>query len=169
VITLKIVYLAILGKINAGYKIRLSYKINSMAEKKEIDYNQFQEGFKFPAVSHKLDASTVATYLKAVEENNDLYHNTELVPPTAVAAMAFAALSKSISFPPGTIHVSQKLEFKTEANVQDTIICNASISRRRDRGPLHILTIVLSVSNQHGKEILTGNTEFILPDNNGSN
>jgi len=135
-----------------------------MAEEKEIDYNQLQEGFKFPAVSHKLDASTVTTYLKAVDESSDIYRNSELVPPTAVAAMAFAALSQSTSFPAGTIHVSQKLEFKKEVNIQDTIVCNASVIRRRDRGPLHILTIVLSILNQHGKEVITGNTEFILPD-----
>lgn len=135
-----------------------------MPERREIDYSQLDLGFEFPAVSHKLDASTVATYLRAVEESNDLYKDAKLVPPTAVAAMAFAALSQSISFPPGTIHISQKLEFKSVVSVPDTIVCNAIVVRRRDRGKLHILTITLSVSNQQGKELLTGNVEFILPE-----
>ncbi len=136
-----------------------------MAEKREINYSQMEAGFKFPAVSNKLDASTVTTYLGAVEESNDIYQKEMLVPPTAVAALAFAALSRSISFPPGTIHISQRLEFKDLVNVQDTIVCNASVIRRRDRGVLHMLTIALSISNQHGKEVITGNVEFILPDN----
>ena len=139
-----------------------------MPERREIDYSQLDTGFEFPAISHTLDTSTVATYLKAVEESNELYNDTKLVPPTAVAAMAFAALSRSISFPPGTIHVSQKLEFKSTVSVPDTIVCNASVIRRRDRGNLHILTIALSVSNQQGKELLDGNIEFILPDYNGN-
>ena len=135
-----------------------------MPERREIDYSQLDTGFEFPAVSQALDASTVATYLRAVEESNDLYQDAKLAPPTAVAAMAFAALSQSIAFPPGTIHVSQKLEFKSIVSVPDTIVCNASVVRRRDRGKLHILTITLSVSNQQGKKVLAGNVEFILPE-----
>jgi hypothetical protein len=140
-----------------------------MAERKEMDYSQLDVGFKFPAVSHTLDTSTVATYLNAVEESTDLYQNTELVPPTAVAAMAFAALSHSVSFPPGTIHISQKLEFKNTVSTQDTIVCNASVIRRRDRGQLHVLSVNLSILNQHDKEIISGNVEFILPEYNVNN
>lgn len=134
-----------------------------MPKQQKIEYRQIEAGYEFPPASCKLDSSMVATYLKATEETSRLYQDTGLVPPMAIAAYAMAALSASISIPPGTIHVSQEVEFIDTVSVGDTIICHAKVSRKQNRGRLHLLTIDLNVSNQNQKVVLAGKTSFALP------
>jgi acyl dehydratase len=126
-------------------------------------------GYEFPPSTYKLDSSTVATYLKAVEETSSLYQDTEVVPPTAIAAYAMAALSENISLPPGAIHVSQEFEFLDSVTINDTLISCAKVSRKQSRGKFHLLTINLNVFNQNQKAVLTGKTSFILPENEENN
>lgn len=141
-----------------------------MSKRQKIEYHQIEVGFEFCPASYRLDSSMIATYLEAVEETSSLYQSAELVPPIAVAAYAMAALSEGISLPPGSIHVSQELEFLDIVNVEDTIICNAKVIRKQDRGRLHLMTVGLNVFNQNQKKVLKGKTSFVLPEldkNNG--
>jgi acyl dehydratase len=85
----------------------------------------------------------------------------------AIAARALATLSEHISLPPGTIHVSQELEFIDTVSVDDTIICQAKVGRKQERGRLHLLTIDLNVLNQNQKMVMVGKTTFILPKQDG--
>jgi len=135
-----------------------------MPEKQKIEYSQLEAGYQFPATSYKLDASTVATYLKAVEDTSCLYQDTKLVPPMAIAAYAMAALSQDISLPPGVIHVSQELEFISTVSVNDSLTSYAKVGRKQSRGKLHLLAISLDVLNQNQEAVLTGKTTFILPE-----
>ena len=135
-----------------------------MLKEPKIEYSQLEVGYEFSPSNYKLDSSIVATYLKAVEDTSRLYQDTKLVPPMAVAAYAMAALSEGISLPPGSIHASQELEFLDIVNVEDTIICNAKVIRKQDRGRLHLMTVVLNVFNQNQKKVLMGKTSFVLPE-----
>jgi len=135
-----------------------------MPEKQKIEYSQLEAGYQFPATSYKLDSSTVATYLKAVEDTSCLYQDTQLVPPMAIAAYAMAALSQNISLPPGVIHVSQELEFISTVSVNDSLTSYAKVGRKQSRGKLHLLAIDLDVLNQNQEVVLTGKTTFILPE-----
>ena len=134
-----------------------------MPEQPKIEFRQVRAGYEFPPASYQLSAPMVATYLKAVEETSQLYQDTRLVPPTAVAAYAMATLSGHISLPPGTIHVSQELEFIGTVSVGDTITCRARVGRKQARGRLHLMTIYLSVVNQNQETVLAGKTSFVLP------
>ncbi len=135
-----------------------------MPEEPKLEYNQLEVGDEFPASSYQLDSAMVATYLEAVEETSNLYRDAELVPPMAIAAYAMAALSESICLPPGTIHVSQELEFTGTVSVKDTITSYARVSRKQSRGKFHLLAIELNVLNQRQKAVLAGKTSFILPE-----
>ena len=106
----------------------------------------------------------VELYLKAVKESNDLYLIEGLVPPMAVTAFAMAALSQSIVMPGGTIHVTQELNFLELVKVGDTINCNSIVSRKQDRGGLHIMNVDIEVTNQNLEKVLKGRVGFILPD-----
>ncbi len=123
-----------------------------------------EAGYEFPPASYKLDYSMVSAYLRAVGETNSLYQVTGLVPPMAVAAYAMTALSHSLSLPPGTIHVSQELEFMGTVSVGDTIVCNARVIRKQERGRLRLMTVGLDVLNQDGRKVLSGKTGFVLPE-----
>ena len=135
-----------------------------MSKQPKIEFNQLEAGYQFRSVSYEMDFSMVSTYLKAVEETSRLYQTTELVPPMAVAARAMAALSEGISLPSGIIHVSQELEFIDTVCVGDTIICNAKVLRKHERGGLHLMTVGLDVFNQNQKKVLVGKTSFVLPE-----
>ncbi len=134
------------------------------ARKAKIEYNQLEVGYEFLPSSYKLDASIVATYLKAVEDATYLYRDTKIVPPTAIAAYAMAALSQGICLPPGTIHVSQELEFIDTVRINDSLTTHARVNRKQSRGKFHLLDIELNVCNQNQKTVLTGETRFILPE-----
>ena len=81
----------------------------------------------------------------------------------AIAASAMAALSRSISLPPGTIHISQELEFKDEARIGDGLTGYARVNRMWSRGRFHFLDVELNICNPDQKTVLVGKTSFILP------
>ncbi|MFH1031016.1 MAG: MaoC family dehydratase [Chloroflexota bacterium] len=128
------------------------------------EYSQIQPGDELPAASYKLDSSMVADYIKAVEETGDIYVNSGLVPPTAIAAYAIKALTQVFTVPPGTVHTSQSLEFLDTLNVGETITCQAQVNRKQERGRFRFLTIDLIVSNQDKRKVMTGKTSFVLPE-----
>ena len=134
-----------------------------MPERQKLEYEHLETGYEFHPASYRLDAGMVAAYLRAVSDTSPLYQDSEIVPPMAVAALAMAALLESISLPGGTIHVSQEIEFIDPVSVKDTITCHARVSRKQERGKLHLMTIELSVFNQTQKAVLSGKTSFILP------
>jgi len=135
-----------------------------MSEKQKIEYSQLEAGFEFPPSIYKLDSTMVATYRKAVEETSELYQDTGLVPPMAIAAHAMASLSEGICLPPGTIHVSQEFEFLDTASIDDTFTSYARVGKKQSRGKFHLLVVDLNVTDQDMKKVLTGKTSFILPE-----
>jgi len=135
-----------------------------MAETQKIELNQLEAGYRFPASGYQLDASKVAAYLGAAEDTSHLYRDSRLVPPMAVAAYAMATLSQRIALPPGTIHVSQELEFIGMVSVDDSLTSQATVSRKQHRGKIHLLAIDLDVCNQNQQAVLTGKSTFILPE-----
>jgi hypothetical protein len=129
-------------------------------ENKEI---QLESGHEFPPVYYTLDKSTVHAYLEAVEETSELYQNTDLVPPTAIAALSMAALAKGTQFPLGCIHTSQKLNFKHSTHIGDIIQCQSRISQSKKRAGMHFITVTFHVEDQNKQELLNGETVFIAP------
>ena len=134
-----------------------------MSEKQKIEYCQLKTGYEFPPSSYNLDSAIASSYLKAVEDTSNLYQDTYLVPPMAIAAYAMASLSEHISLPPGTIHVSQEFEFRSAVNINDPLTSYARVSRKQSRGEFHLLSVDLNVVDQNQKVVLTGKTSFILP------
>jgi acyl dehydratase len=139
-----------------------------MTENPKIQFYQLSVGFEFPAKSYTFDPSIVSIYMKAVQESNEAFLSGGLVPPMLVTAYAMAALNESISMPAGTIHVTQELDFLEPVKTGDTITCSSKVSRRQDRGGMHIMATDIAVTNQVQKVVLTGRVGFILPETLGS-
>jgi len=134
-----------------------------MVDGEKEGYYQLSLGHEFPSQSYLLDSQTISNYLEAVKESSDLYKSGGLVPPMAVAALAMGALAASITYPPGTVHVSQELAFLNLVRVGDTITCHSKVSRKVDRGGMHLLSTDLTVFNQNQTIVLTGRVGFVLP------
>jgi hypothetical protein len=134
-----------------------------MAQEQKADYYQISVGYEFPSRTYTLDSAIVSTYLEAVKESHDLYRVEKLVPPLALAAYAMTALAEGSNFPPGTVHVTQELDFLAAVHVGETINCRSRVSRRIDRGGMRIMTTEINVFNQDQQKVLGGRVGFILP------
>ncbi|MFC1946173.1 MaoC family dehydratase N-terminal domain-containing protein [Chloroflexota bacterium] len=134
-----------------------------MAGMEKVGFENLEAGYEFPEACVTLEAADVDTYLKAVGETSPLYRRKSLVPPTAVAARAMAALAECISLQPGTIHVSQELEFSAAVKVGDSITMHARVGRRQERSGMRLLAIELEVRCGPSAVVMRGRTSFILP------
>ena len=130
----------------------------------KIAYTELEEGYEFPKSSFFLDSSLVRSYVEVVGEDSALYQNTSFVPPMAIAALAMAALSDLVLFPPGVLHVSQEVEFFNIANVNDVLVSQARVTRKQRRGTLNLMAIELHIIAKGDIKILVGKTEFIVPE-----
>lgn len=131
-----------------------------------LSYSQLAAGFEFPPGSFKLDTARVDVFLKATGDAGRLYLTENLTPPMAIAALAMSALSETISLPPGTIHVSQELQFIQPVNIGESLTSYARISRVQKRGAIHLISVDFDVRTSGGKTVLTGKTSFMLPQEN---
>jgi len=140
-------------------------------EHTKLQYDQLDTGYEFPPASYDLDATAISKYLRAVGESNSLYRQSDspqvltgLVPPTAITTYAMTMLLQELSLPPGSIHVTQKIEFLKAVEIGTRIICHAKVSQKWERGKFQFLTIDLSVLEQTTKELVqSGKVGFILP------
>ena len=94
-----------------------------MTEQAGIEYYQLYAGFEFTPQSYTLDSTSVSLYLEATGESDDMFLKGNLVPPMAVTALAMASLSKAVTMPSGTIHVSQELDFLKPVEAGGTNTC----------------------------------------------
>lgn len=129
----------------------------------KLEFEQLQEGQTFPPISYKLEDETVAGFLEATEDSTSLYRDSDLVPPMLLAARAMAAMMECVATPPGSIHVSQELEFLKTVIIGQTINCHAWIKRKQERGRLRVANVGLDVFNEAGEKVLTAGTSFMLP------
>ncbi|MFO8011478.1 MAG: MaoC family dehydratase N-terminal domain-containing protein [Dehalococcoidia bacterium] len=134
-----------------------------MSAQKKIQYEQLQPGYEFPEAVFTVDNSILDKYLRATEENDPVYRENNLVPPTALAAWAMASLSEAMELPAGTIHVSQELEYGEAVFIDETVTTHAAVSGKRSRGKFDLMTIDISVRNRKGDSVLGGKTSFLLP------
>ncbi|MFO8101819.1 MAG: MaoC family dehydratase [Dehalococcoidia bacterium] len=132
-----------------------------MADSKRVAFSLLETGHEFPAASYVLDPQLIESYLKATGETNPLFEEEKLVPPTAVAAYALAALAEGMEVPPGTIHTSQEVESVGPVYVNDTITSCARVSSRKSRRDMEIMTVDIDVTNQKGELVLKGKTTFL--------
>jgi len=138
-----------------------------MPDQEKLEYSQLETGYEFPPSTFDLDPALIAEYIQAVEETSSLYQDALLVPPSAIAAYAQAALAAKIALLPGTIHVSQELEFMGSVNAWDTLTSRARVTRKQERAKMRILNIELAVFDRNARLVMKGKTSFILPMSDG--
>jgi acyl dehydratase len=129
----------------------------------KIDYGELTTDYEFAPVGFQPDAEMVAAYLSAIEGDKSTYEQDKIVPPMAIAALAMAAMSEGLVLPPGTVHVSQELQFLSTVSFNETLTSYARVNRKVARGKFHMLTVGINVLDQKQVTVLTGETSFILP------
>jgi hypothetical protein len=127
---------------------------------KTISYEELIPGYKFPPATYELSTSLVSKYLNAVGSAGD-----EFVPPLAITACAIAAMTGSLSLPPGTIaiHASQELEFFKLVPIGATIECHTTVAQKITRGKMSMLILELEVLAKGKEKVQSGKATVALP------
>jgi len=127
---------------------------------KTISYEELIPGYKFPTATYELSTSLVSKYLNAVGSAGD-----EFVPPLAITACAIAAMTGSLSLPPGTIaiHASQELEFFKLVPIGATIECHTTVAQKITRGKMSMLILELEVLAKGKEKVQSGKATVALP------
>ena len=127
---------------------------------KTISYEELIPGYKFPPATYELSTSLVSKYLNAVGSAGD-----EFVPPLAITACAIAAMTGSLSLPPGTIaiHASQELEFFKLVPIGATIECHTTVAQKITRGKMSMLILELEILDKGKEKVQSGKATVALP------
>jgi len=134
-----------------------------MPDNNAVDYANIETGYIISSASYTFFPADVEAYLAATEDAGDLYGENSIVPPMAVAALAMGAISDSIAFPDGAVHVSQQMEFCGEVKAKETVVCTSKVLSRRKRGPFNMLVLGIEVKNKSDKIVYNGKTSVLLP------
>ena len=126
-------------------------------------YEELIPGYEFPPARYELSSSLISKYLKAVDNPNELSVFGEFVPPLAIAAHAMAAMSASLSLPPGSIHASQEFEFFKLVPVGAIVDCQAKVAKKLTRGKLRMLVLGIDVFDQSKEKVQSGKATVMLP------
>ncbi len=129
----------------------------------KLKFEDLEAGREFPGSVFYLDKDRVKAYLDATGSAPGLFLDKGLVPPMAVAALSMGAMMDCLVMPPGAIHVSQDVAFHKAAAIGERLTSRAFVKRKVDRSRLRMLTIGITVDDEHQENIMTGETGFIVP------
>ena len=124
-------------------------------------------GQELDEVHFNLDASLVRNHLSVVDDGSDLYQGSDLVPPTAVAALGVRTLLGGLALPPGAIHVAQELAMHRTATCGQRVCCRARVAQSCQHRRGRLLVLEFTVVDDQGQPILEGRTTLIVPGQEG--
>ena len=124
-------------------------------------------GQELDEVHFNLDASLVRDYLPVVEDRSDLYQDTDVVPPTAVAALGVRTLLGALALPPGAIHAAQELTTRRIATFGQRVCCRARVAQTSQRREGRFLVLEFTMTDEQGQVILESKTTLVVPGREG--
>ena len=139
-----------------------------MPDNNAVDYANIEPGYIISSASYTFSSADVEAYLAATEDEGELYRENGIVPPMATAALAMGAMSDSISFPDGAVHVSQQMEFCGAVKKGDSVVCTSKVLSRRKRGPFNMLVLGIEAKNKDDTVVYSGKTSVLLPSEQGA-
>ncbi len=103
-----------------------------------------------------------AAYRDATADTSAVYDERTAVPPTAVAALALAAVMRAVELPAGAVHVGQELELSSVAEPGDALRCTASVADNGVRGGNRLLALRFQVTHE-SRPVVAGRASIIVP------
>ena len=126
-----------------------------------VDFDTLTPGQQIVDKALAISATVTEAYRLAVEDSASP-DDGSFVPPTAVAALALAAVMDSVSLPAGATHTAQELEFTAPVPLGASLQCTAEVSQNSVRGGARFLTLQFKVSNE-GVAAITGRSNILIP------
>lgn len=130
----------------------------------KIDLGKVAVGYEFSPSSYVIDANCVTSYLKAVDDEYDFPRGQTTVPPLAILALAMVSFSEGVQLTPGTIHVSQEIEFKKPVSLGEILTSYSRVVRNQSRGKMHLVNVEIEIKNTGQVTVASGKIGFILPE-----
>ena len=122
-------------------------------------------GYAFPSTVLALDAQTVERYLRATQDDHALYWRdgaVHLVPPLAVAALAFRGIAQEVALAPGSLHTGQELLFRRLVTVGERLTAQAHVTASSRRRGFVALAIDLAATDEGGETALAGSLTLMV-------
>ncbi len=119
-------------------------------------------GHVFDPVRFAIDAAAVRAYCAAAGDALSLYEDEGVAPPLAAAALCLGALLREVGLPPGTLHISEALEFAAPVPLGAEVECLTTLAQRSRRSGF-IVTVLDSRLMVGGASALTARATVISP------
>ncbi len=129
-------------------------------------FSDLTTGYEFPPTPLALDAETVARYLAATGDDNDVYWRDSalyFVPPLAVAALSLRGMAESLALEPGSLHTGQELTFRRPVRVGERLTAQARVGASSKRRGMAVLSVELAVVDDIGEEAISGRMMLLVP------
>lgn len=133
-------------------------------------FSDLQPGYEFPSTAVALDAETVRRYLTATEDDNALYWRdgtVALVPPLAVATLAFRGIAQELALEPGSLHTGQELEFRRPVVVGERLTTQARVTAASKRRGFTALVVEIAAVDGDGEIPLAGRMTLMVAGGEG--
>ncbi len=128
-----------------------------------MDYSALKAGDLISDRRCHLDADTVRSYVRAVDDRSPLASSGEVVPPMALAALSVRGVVQDLGIPGGTLHLGQEVEFTDTVVVGETISCTAEMAQNSVRGGQRVLVIRLIVEAGDDRVVMKGKSTIAVP------
>src|SRR5919198_6248706 len=137
-----------------------------------MSFSDLTPGYTFPPTVLALDVQTVERYLRATQDDHALYWRdgaVHLVPPLAVAALAFRGIAQEVALAPGSLHTGQELLFRRLITVGERLTVQANVTAGSRRRGFVALAIDLAATDHSGESALVGSlTLMVAPSQDGA-
>src|SRR5919202_5140110 len=128
-------------------------------------FSDLTPGYAFPSTVLALDAQTVERYLRAIQDDHAVYWRdgaVYLVPPLAVAALAFRGIAQEVALAPGSLHTGQELLFRRLVTVGERLTTQAHVTASSRRRGFVALAIDLAATDHSGESALVGSLTLMV-------
>src|SRR5919198_4132578 len=134
-------------------------------------FSDLTPGYTFPPTVLALDVQTVERYLRATQDDHALYWRdgaVHLVPPLAVAALAFRSLAQEVALAPGSLHTGQELLLRRLVTGGERLTAQAHVTASSRRRGFVALAIDLAATDEGGETALSGSLTLMVAGAQGS-
>ncbi len=119
-------------------------------------------GHVFDSVTIEIEPERVNAYVESVGDNQAFYQEAALAPPLAVVAFALGNLLERVALPPGSLHVSESVEFLGSVNIGDSVECHSRLAQRSQRSGWLVSVLEAEVSID-GRTVSTARATVMSP------
>lgn len=105
---------------------------------------------------------SVLRYIRAVGDTPDLYLQSRLAPPIALAAWSLGGMLEHLDLPPGAIHSLQEMETVRGIQFGESITAFARLGPPRRRGDMEFITAFYTLKADGGEEVMRGKTTVLV-------